>query len=77
MAGLGVRAQAGHGPAWCKLGGMTEPAAVEERVIWTDDEGRVVDEKDATGGEVIETFPDGRVKSTLFQLSDQEPFSQR
>ena len=48
------------------------PPGTTEQVIWTDAEGNVLpDQKDATGGEIVVTFPDGQVEHTIFTTAPE------
>jgi hypothetical protein len=40
----------------------------DETIIWTDASGRVCDEAQAAGGEIIEHLDDGTTRSTLFVI---------
>jgi hypothetical protein len=49
------------------------PPGTTSRVVWTDPQGRVLsDQTGATGGEIVVTYPDGRVESTIFTIEPQD-----
>jgi hypothetical protein len=49
------------------------PPGTTEQVIWTDADGRVLPgQENATGGEIVLTFPDGRVEHTIFTTAAAE-----
>lgn len=48
---------------------MTQPEVVERTLILVDVQGEVTEDRaQAVGGEALEVFSDGRVRSTLFRI---------
>jgi hypothetical protein len=54
---------------------MTDPfpPGTTVETIFVDAAGNVVGKSEATGGEILVTYPDGRVGSTIFSTSDAPP----
>jgi hypothetical protein len=57
---------------------MTDPFPLGSTVqtIFVDEAGNVISASEATnaaGGEILVTYPDGRIESTIFSTSDAPP----